>query len=143
MSSLITSFLGALGFSLIFNIRKKLIVPAAIGGLLCWIIYLIMSETGFGIFPASMAASAFAAVYSEVLARVFKTPATVFYIPSVIPLVPGSCLYYMMNAAAFGNWEKFRYHGIETGFYVLGIACGIFFVSGVVHIITSSLKNKH
>ena len=142
MISLITAFLGSLGFALMFNIRKRLILPASIGGFLSWGIYLLCQYAGTGIFSASLAASAFAAVFAEVLARIFKTPSTVFYIPAVIPLVPGSSLYYTMNAAAFRNKTEFMNYGFETILYVLGIACGIFFVSGTVYIVTGQFKKK-
>ena len=39
-------------------------------------------------------------IYSEIWARVLKTPATTILMPTVIPLIPGGSLYYAIALAA-------------------------------------------
>ena len=73
----------------------------------------------------SFIASAFAATYAEVLARKLKAPATLFLIPAVVPLVPGSGLYYTISYAVQGDLEVSAGYGTQTLQFVLGIACGM------------------
>lgn len=78
-----------------------------------------------GDFSPSFIASAFAATYAEVLARKLKAPATLFLIPAVVPLVPGSGLYYTISYAVQGDLEVSAGYGTQTLQFVLGIACGM------------------
>ena len=99
------AFVGSLGFCMMFRLRAGLLVPASLGGLFCWAVYLTGAQYVEGIFLPSFIASAFAATYAEVLARKLKAPATLFLIPAVVPLVPGSGLYYTISYAVQGDLE--------------------------------------
>ena len=129
---LVTAGFGALGFSLIFNVRRELLPAAAFGGLLDWGVYM-MAEWFFGngVFLPSVVAAAFASIYAEAMARVEKTPATVFYIPALIPLIPGGSLYYTMSYAVLGQWDQVQSYGASTAYCALGIAVGMSLVLSV------------
>jgi len=119
------AFGGSLGFGLIFHIRAKLLFPAAIGGLLAWCIYLVcMSRIGSAAL-ASFIAAAFAAFYAELLARVLKAPSTLFFVPAVVPLIPGASLFYTVNSVVTKDWAMFRHYGALTTQYALTIAAGM------------------
>ena len=129
---LVTAGFGALGFSLIFNVRRELLPAAAFGGLLDWGGYM-MAEWFFGngVFLPSVVAAAFASIYAEAMARVEKSPATVFYIPALIPLIPGGSLYYTMSYAVLGQWDQVQSYGASTAYCALGIAVGMSLVLSV------------
>ena len=120
-----TAFVGSLGFAILFQTRRKLWIPASLGGLLSWGIYLLGIRSASGVFFPCLVASAFAALYAEVLARILKAPATIFFITSVVPLIPGSTLYYTMSYAVQGAWDISRSYGFLTVQYALSIAGGI------------------
>lgn len=122
---LITAFVGSAGFGLLFNVRYSLLTLVSLGGFLCWGIFLIAESFTANYFVACFAASAFAALLGEIMARIKKTPASVFFIPGVVSLIPGGSLFYTMSYAVQGEWEQFRYYGSLTVQYALGIACGI------------------
>ena len=63
--------------------------------------------------------------YAEMLAHLRKCPATVFVVPAIIPLVPGSFLYYAMSNAVHGELELARQYGHQTLVCALAIAAGI------------------
>ena len=121
MIQLLTAFLSALGFSLLFGMRPKFMLPASMGGLLTWGVYLLCKAFIPGVFMPCFIAAAYAVIYAEFLARMAGAPSTLFVLPAVIPLVPGSYLYYAMDAAVRGE----RASAGEFGFTALGFALGI------------------
>ena len=134
---LLTAFVGSLGFAMLFNLRNRSLFAGACGGVITWLVYLLIRHVGMGgIFLSSVIASGVGALYAELMARVNKCPATLFYIPSVVPLISGSSLYYTMSAAVDADWNGVRNYGLETLYFTLGIACGIFLISGVLHVIS-------
>lgn len=127
----IYAFLSSLGFGVLFNIRDKNLIIASIGGALAWFTYLVSRNLQpseiFSLFLAAMVVS----IYSEVMARVFKTPVTIFIICGIIPLVPGGLMYFATLEAVKGNLELSMSKGIQTLFSAGAIAIGIVFVSSI------------
>ncbi|MBQ8589798.1 MAG: threonine/serine exporter family protein [Firmicutes bacterium] len=131
---LITAGIGSLGFSLMFNVRKQLLPEAVLGGILDWGVYLLASEFfGGNVFLSSVAAAAFATIYAETMARIKKAPATVFYIPTVVPLIPGGSLFYTMSYAVLSEWNMVQSYGASTLYCALGIAAGMSMVLSIAH----------
>lgn len=126
--------IGSLGFSLLFNQRKSFLFPASLGGLGCWLTFCLTKYMLDAIFVPTIAASAFCAVYAEISARKLKAPATVFFIPALVPLIPGSTLYYTISYLVEKNWDLVRYYGFLTGEYAIGIAAGASLVWGAYDI---------
>lgn len=125
---LVTAVIGSLGFALIFNTQKKYILPACLGGLICWASYLASESFFGGVFLPSFFASAIASLYAEITARILKVPATVIFVSAIIPLIPGSSLFYTMSYAVSGDAQLFTSYGIKTLNYILGITSGISFI---------------
>lgn len=121
---LVTAFLGSVGFALLFGVRHKFLIHVGIGGLLGWAIYLGTMRGFNNIFLCCFLAAAFTTLYSEILARVLKAPATLFFIPSIVPLIPGSMLYYMLNGLVSSDLDAFSRYGGLTLQYASAIACG-------------------
>ena len=128
---LVTAGIGALGFSLLFHVRKELLPAAALGGFLDWGVYMLAESFFGGVFLPSVVAATFASLYAEGMARVKKTPATVLYIPALIPLIPGGSLYYTMSYAVMSQWDMVRHYGASTAYCALGIAVGMSLVLSV------------
>ncbi|MBQ8399032.1 MAG: threonine/serine exporter family protein [Clostridia bacterium] len=125
---------GALGFSVLFGVHPKRLVYATIAGMICTSAYMVVDEmvpvAGFlGLFLASLAGGAACTLYAEVLARILKTPATVFLIPGLIPMVPGGSLYYTMAFLVQGDQSVAAGKGIDTLCVCLGISTGIVIMS--------------
>ena len=129
---LITGLLGSVGFALLFNLRRQYLPYAALGAFLCWGTYLLSEHFGAGIFFASFVAAFASSLFAEILARSLKAPVTLFLITTLVPLVPGSSLYYAMYNIVAGNPEATRSYAAATGLCVLGIASGICAVTAVV-----------
>ena len=119
------AFIGAAGFGFLFHLQFKHIFPAALGGVLTWVIYVIANIWGFDVFISSLFASAFAAIYSEVIAKIRKAPTTLFLIISVVVLIPGGSLYYTMSYAVQRQWQYAATYGSKTVQCTLGLAIGM------------------
>lgn len=132
---ILTGFVGSLCFGILFNIRGKRLAFAALGGLFSWSLFIAL---GFFIDsdPVNYFIVALAiGLYSHFLARALKTPTTTFVITSLIPLIPGSSLYYTMVYAFEGDFQHFA----EKGLYTLKLSCalalGIIITSAAMRII--------
>ena len=135
-----TAFVGSLGFALLFGLRRRYVLPAAVGGMLSWGVYLLLSRFLPSDFLACLIASACAVLYAELLARLLRTPATVFVIPAVIPLVPGSSLYYAMSCVVQKDFAAAREFGMTTLEFSLAIAAGMSFVLAFRELRTRRVK---
>lgn len=139
---LITGMLGSLGFALLFGLRKQYLIAAALGGFLNWGLYLLGAHLWNVIFFAGLLASAASALYSEIMARVKKAPATLFFITSVIPLIPGRALYYTCSNAVMRDWAQAKLYANITLQYALSIAAGACIVWAITLTIENIKKNK-
>ena len=93
--------------------------------MLGWTLYLILYHyTGQEVVCYGLA-TIVTTLYSQALARIVKSPATLFLVPSVVPMLPGGYLYYTMLYAVQGNWEQFLSEGVLTLSTAAAIAVGI------------------
>lgn len=122
----------SLGFALFFDVRPRHVPAATLGGFLTWSAFDVLAACLGGIFVPCLVASTFAAVYSEALARMLRVPNAVFFIVSVIPLVPGRGLYYTMFNAVAGDGGACASFAVMTLLYAGGIAVGICLIAACV-----------
>ncbi len=97
MTQIVTSFIGSAGFALLFNVRGKKLFWIGCGGALSWIAYLLGLHLSGSTFTALFVATAAVVAAAEVLARVIRVPVIMLLVPMIIPLIPGSSLYYAMR----------------------------------------------
>ncbi len=138
---ILSGFVGTIGFAILFNVRGKRLLLASLGGLLSWLLFVLLnmyipSE------PICYFIVAFLiSTYAEIMARVLKTPTTSFITPSLIPLIPGSSLYYTMANAFQGNIETF----LQKAFYTLqqasALALGIIVSATFIKVIYKVVNN--
>ena len=121
--------LGTLGFNILFHIRGRKLLFATLGGVISWAVFLAFAP----ILPDEAARYFLSAVvitiYAEVMARLEKTPTTTFLVPSAVPLIPGSSLYYTMNYALNQQWDDFGKRAIYTLELAVSLALGIIAVT--------------
>lgn len=139
---LITGMLGSVGFALMFGLKARYLPDAAVGGLLCWGLYLVGMHFWDQIFLAGLLASAFSALYGEIMARIRKAPATLFFITAIIPLIPGRALYYTCSNAVMRDWDGAKEFANLTLQYALSIAAGACIIWAITITIENIKKNK-
>lgn len=139
---LLVSFVGCLGFAIIFNIHGHGIALCVLGSSLTWLTYRIASGVGSDEIAAYFFAAAVASLYSEILARIRKYPAISYLVTAIFPLIPGAGVYYTMNYAVRGDMQNFSRQGIYTAAIAGIMAVGILLSSTVVRMISARLLNR-
>ncbi len=125
IKQIIWAGMGAAGFGFIYKLPRKYMLAASIGGMLGWGVYLAAATETESVFLQSLAAGFAVAVYSEILARLYRAPSTIFFVVAMIPLVPGKALYDFMNALAEGDYTVAAVRGNEALLIAAGIAGGM------------------
>ena len=124
--------IGCIGFAILFNVHSWGLPLCAIGGCFTWAIYLLAFDMTGNIYVSNFWATAFAAAYSEVMARIRKYPATSYLVVSLFPLLPGAGIYYTMCYALEGSMTQALHKGLETAAIAGVMAVGILVVSTAV-----------
>lgn len=137
---IVTGCIGSLGFALLFNVRGKRLWVAALGGLLSWLIFLLLSRFIDSEPINYFIVSFFVSIYAEVMARVMKTPTTTFITTSLIPLIPGGSLYYTMAYAFQSDASRFVEKAVYTLELAAALALGIIAATAFTKLIYSGLR---
>lgn len=145
------AFFSALGFGIIFNIKGRNLFYSSLCGGIGWFVYLfsltyISSNENFNYFLAAI----FISLFSEIAARVLKTPVLVFLVCGIIPLVPGGGMFYTMLETLKGNLDEALSLGSNTLMLAGSLATGIVLVSSstklffnIKKIISIKIKNHN
>ena len=125
-----------------FNIRGKMVFFASLGGALGWIAYELSAFFGNDL-SQYFVATVVIALYAEIMARLHKVPVTVYLIAALIPLVPGSGIYYTMEHFIEGNIDEFLATFVHTIAIAGCLAFGILLVSSLVRLTNRMKLDKH
>ncbi len=121
----IISFISAVGFSIMFNLPRKLLFHAGITGALGFVTYSYVISFGEDYIIAALLGSFVVGVIGQFFAVITKHPSTLFTIPGIIPLVPGYDLYNSMFYLVAKDTTDAVNYGIRAIFISIAIACGI------------------
>lgn len=136
---IITGMLGSFGFGLLFNIKGKHLIAVSLGGGFAWAICILLEVLTKNEFLSYFAVSILVSLYAEVMARLLKSPTTVFITPSLIPLIPGASLYYTMRSMFGGTAINFIDKAVVTVELASALALGVI-VSTAIFKIINKLK---
>ena len=133
-----SSFIAAFGFTILYNIPKKVVFPASLTGAIGWtshffLINYFMTEN----FLATIIASFFIAFVSQIFARKHKKPVILFTLPGIIPLVPGGMVYNMMRSFVEGQTNLGVQFAIGTFLTAGGLALGLLINSALFQLLSS------
>jgi len=132
LQAFVFAFLATVAFGILFQGPKRILWRSGLIGALGWVVFIGLKES-FSVhsFSANFLATVLIALVSEIFARIWKEPVTVFEIPAIIPLVPGFGMYRGMNYIL----QDYVGYGSEVllgaAMDACAIALGIMMVSGV------------
>ena len=135
-------FLAVSAFCVLFEVPLKFVPVGGIVGALCWFVYLLMIRFGLGLYASNFIAAVSVAILSDTLAYVMKQPAPMFFVPGILPIVPGSSLYYMVYNFAVGNHTEAQAFFIKAVNISVLIALSIFFVDSIFRVLWTAAARK-
>ena len=128
-----SAFAASAAFSFFYNVRSaRRLLFHGLGGALGWMVYLLAAPLGGGVMLQSFLAAMAISLYAEVMARMFRAPATGYLQVAFLPLVPGGGIYYTMEYCINGDMENFASKGLETLGIAGSLAIGVLLVSSLV-----------
>lgn len=142
LTLILTGTLGAFAFTLVYRMRKRLILWAVLCGFLTMSLYTLCVQLTDLPFLQNLFPALFATAFAELLARLTKAPTTPYIVCSIIPLVPGGALFYTMYHFILGDMTQFHDKLLETLRISSGIAVGILCVSAVMQIFAKLKKGN-
>ena len=125
VQSAIGAFGGTVGFSYLLHAPRRTILPAAVNGMIGFVIYVLLYRyVGHGTMLSYFAATMVVTVVCEILARVMRLPSTIFLLTSLVPLVPGYNFYSAMLALVRDDGAQAASQGMMAVQIVAAIAVG-------------------
>lgn len=121
----IVSYISSVGFAYLFGCPHKSALSSGIIGSLGWIVYRISYTRFFGLYLSVVISSYVIAVLGEAFARKFHMPASMFIIPGIANLAPGSGIYYTLSYFVQEQSEIASHKLVETLLIAGSIAFGI------------------
>ena len=112
-------------YSILMNLPKKLIVYAAVISGIGYVIYDLFYHLAENEISGYFTATLIIAIFGEIMARIKKTPSTLFVFPAIIPLVPGIGLYQTMLHLVRNEYETALSQGVQTVFIAGAMAVSI------------------
>ena len=134
--------IGSLCFGILFNMRGKRLIAAAVGGLLSWGLFVVLSHFIINEPINYFIVAAVVSLYSEIMARILKTPAAPIVTTSLIPLIPGGSLYYTMASAFESNFTRFLEKAVSTLKLACALALGIIVVTAISQFLFRRVKQR-
>lgn len=143
VEAFIFSFLAAASFGVLFQAPKKTLAISGLIGAVGWVIFIYMrKDLAYDSFYANLFATVALSLLSELAARVFKQPVTIFVIPGIIPIVPGLGMYMGMTKIIENNYDA----GVSTLLTACmdagAIALGMMFMASIFRVIKISKDHK-
>jgi uncharacterized membrane protein YjjB (DUF3815 family) len=121
VQQLLLSFIASALFGVIFNIPKKLLINSGFVGMAGWMVYILFTEQHVNHVMATFIAAFFVAMLSNLFARLYKTPATIFSVSGIIPLVPGGTAFEAMRHVVLNDYNT-----------AISLAAKAFMISGAI-----------
>ncbi len=119
------AFGGAVGFSLMLNAPRRVILPSSATAVLGYLLYALLFQfAGQSLIFSYFFATVVISIICEIAARVMRMPTTIFLLSALVPLVPGYNFYCAMLALVENNGAAAASYGLEAVQIVAAIAVG-------------------
>lgn len=139
---MVYAFLGGFFPGVLFNIERKNLVFAGFAGAIGWTFFAIGKYYTYSPAMATFLGAAAIGIYSEVMARIKKTPAAIFSITGIYPLVPGITAYNTIKYIVEDDLSMAMIKAIETVAVAGAIAFGLMTITASFQFITRIQQSK-
>ena len=125
----VASLLAIITFLIVLNVQRSMLLPGGILGMGVWLLYLVLKEPT-NVIVATFIAAVIGSCISQILSIVYKTPAVVFVLAILAPLVPGYLSYRTTAFFVTGDYSQAMIHA--TLVVILALVISIGMASGTV-----------
>lgn len=133
VEQLVVSFVASAAFAILFNVPRGTLLQCGFVGMFGWLIYIALLRIPADPILATLIASFFVAVTSQVFARVYKIPIVVFSVAGIIPLVPGGLAYDAMRNIVENHYDVAVQLAAKAFMLSGSIAIGLVFSEVINH----------
>ncbi len=130
------------GFCIVFNLHGPGIGFCLIGTALSWGTYSFCELLGASEIMGYLVAAALSAIFAETMARIRRYPSTPYLIMALLPLIPGSAIYYSMVHAVAGEMDQFIDRISYTAALAGTLAVGILLASTLFRLLTVAKMHR-
>ena len=113
----LASLLAIITFLIVLNVQRSMLVPGGVLGMSIWLLYLLLKEPT-NVILATFIAAVIGSSISQIMSIIYKTPAVVFALAILAPLVPG---YLSYRTTSFFVTADFS-HAISSAMLVMMLA---------------------
>lgn len=131
---------GSLGFATLFNIRGKKLLFATLGGFWGWTVYLVVEHLYANPYLCGFCSAVMFTIYAECMARIHKTPVTVFLVSAAIPLFPGAALYRAMSCLMRQDLSAFTVESTYAILFAASMSAGITATTVIFQIVWNRVR---
>ena len=125
----LASLLAIITFLIVLNVQRSMLIPGGVLGMFIWLLYLLLKEPT-NVIMATFIAAVIGSCLSQIMSIIYKTPAVVFALATLAPLVPGYLSYRTTSFFVTGDFS----HAITSAMLVvmLALVISIGMASGTV-----------
>ncbi|QIK68969.1 threonine/serine exporter [Erysipelothrix sp. HDW6C] len=104
ITQLLSSFITSLGFGIIVNVPRRVLVRCGLTGMFGWMVNWILLGQNVSTTVSVFFGAVTVSVCSIIFARQAKVPTTTFNLPGIFPLVPGISAYQAIRSLMSGDY---------------------------------------
>ena len=121
----VASLLAIITFLIVLNVQRSMLIPGGVLGMAIWLLYLLLKGPT-NVIIATFVAAILGSCISQILSIIYKTPAVVFILAILAPLVPGYISYRTTAFFVTGDYSH------ATLVVILALVISIGMASGTV-----------
>ena len=125
----LASLLAIITFLIVLNVQRSMLIPGGVLGMFIWLLYLLLKEPT-NVIMATFIAAVIGSCLSQIMSIIYKTPAVVFALATLAPLVPGYLSYRTTSFFLTGDYSHAIYSAMLVMMLALVISIGM--ASGTV-----------
>ena len=139
---IVGSFFAVVAFCYVLGAPPKFRLHAGAIGALGWALFLFLRDYHhFSTGPATFFAGCLICICAQLLARILKTPVTIFIVTGILPLVPGAGMYRIAHSVISGEQSLTTHYLTETLTTAGMLAVSIIVVDSVFKLLPTKSKN--
>lgn len=138
----LAAIVACVGFAIVFNVHGRGFILCVLGGGVAWAVYCLVFYLGCSEPLSYFFAAIISGLYSEVMARIRKYPATSYLVISLMPMFPGAGVYYATRFFMESNMAACAERGYATIAIAGAIAIGVLSVSTLFRLHSNLQQRK-